>query len=116
MSELADGPLLGHYVVVRGWAEKPETDALAPKLVHLTITLAPGARVPGLEIKRDGQLVSNAELGIDVPIDPGPHTVEASAPGLIWTRTADLSAPLMKAWLTPWIWLTRCPMMESAYS
>ncbi len=63
------------------------SDALAPKLVHLTITLAPGARVPSLEIKRDGQPVSNAELGIDVPIDPGPHKVEANAPGrLPWTK------------------------------
>lgn len=62
-------------------------DVLAPKLVHLTLTLAPGARVPGLEIKRDGQPVSNAELGIDVPIDPGPHKIEASAPGRQpWTK------------------------------
>ena len=68
-------------------------DALAPKLVHLTITLAPGARVAGLEIKRDGQPVSNAELGIDVPIDPGPHTVEASAPGRQpWTKDVAIAA------------------------
>jgi hypothetical protein len=68
-------------------------DALAPKLVHLTITLAPGARVSGLEIKRDGQSVSNAELGIDVPIDPGPHTIEASAPGRQpWTKDVTITA------------------------
>jgi hypothetical protein len=56
-------------------------DALATKLVRLTISLAPGARVPGLEIKRDGVLVSLAELGLDVPLDPGVHKVEATAPG-----------------------------------
>lgn len=66
-------------------------DALAPKLLNLNITLAPGARSPGLEIKRDGQIVSNAELGIDVPIDPGPHKIEVSAPGrLPWTKDVDV--------------------------
>ncbi|HUJ62179.1 MAG TPA: hypothetical protein VLX92_26915 [Kofleriaceae bacterium] len=35
MSELGDAQVLGHYVTVRGWAEKPETDALAPKLPDL---------------------------------------------------------------------------------
>ncbi len=65
-------------------------DALAPKLLHLTLTLA-GARVPGLEIRRDGQLVSNAELGIDVPVDPGPHKIEATAPGYVtWTKDITL--------------------------
>jgi hypothetical protein len=66
-------------------------DALAPKLLHLTVTLAAGARVPGLEIKRDGQLVSNAELGIDVPVDPGPHKVEVTAPGYVpWAKDVTL--------------------------
>lgn len=66
-------------------------DALAPKLPHLTMTLAPGARVPGLEIKRDGQLVSNAELGIDVPIDAGLHKVEATAPGYVpWAKSVGV--------------------------
>jgi hypothetical protein len=55
-------------------------DKLATKLVHLKITLAPGARTSGLEIKRDGEPVSYAELGIEVPIDPGVHKIEASAP------------------------------------
>jgi serine/threonine-protein kinase len=66
-------------------------DALAPKLLRLTMTLAPGARVPGLEIKRDGQLVSNAELGIDVPVDAGLHKIEATAPGHVtWTKNVGV--------------------------
>ena len=32
MSELGDGPLLGHHIAVRGWAEKPETVAIVAKL------------------------------------------------------------------------------------
>jgi tetratricopeptide (TPR) repeat protein len=34
-SELGDARLLGHHVVVRAWAEKPETDALDPTLPKL---------------------------------------------------------------------------------
>jgi predicted Zn-dependent protease len=35
MSELGDAQLLGKHIVVRGWAEKPETEALAEKLPDL---------------------------------------------------------------------------------
>ncbi len=67
-------------------------DALAAKLVHLKLTLAPDARVSGLEIKRDGETVSNAELGIEVPVDPGVHKLEANAPGYLpWTKDVTVS-------------------------
>ena len=67
-------------------------DALATRLVHLKLTLAPDARRPGLEIKRDGESVSNAELGIDVPVDPGVHKLEASAPGYLpWTKEVTIA-------------------------
>lgn len=36
MTELGDAQPLGHHVVVRGWAEKPEVGALAGKLPDLT--------------------------------------------------------------------------------
>lgn len=35
LSELADAPILGNHIVVRGWSDKPETDALALKLPDL---------------------------------------------------------------------------------
>jgi predicted Zn-dependent protease len=35
MSELGDAQLLGKHIIVRGWAEKPETDALASSLPDL---------------------------------------------------------------------------------
>ena len=40
----------------------------------------------------------------------------ASAPGCICTRTADLAAPLIVTWLTPFTWLSFWPMMESPRS
>lgn len=53
---------------------------LEPKLSYLTVavTAAPGAAI---EIKRDGKAISDALWNTAMPVDPGAHTVEASAPG-----------------------------------
>lgn len=55
--------------------------ALEGKLHRLSITLLPGADVPGFEVKRDGAAVPKATFGTALPLDPGEHTVEATAPG-----------------------------------
>ncbi|MEA2746390.1 MAG: hypothetical protein QOI41_533 [Myxococcales bacterium] len=54
--------------------------ALYSKLARLTITVQASAQSDGLEVRRDGTVVSVAELGVPVPADPGAHDVEASAP------------------------------------
>jgi hypothetical protein len=54
--------------------------ALEPKLGHVSVSLAPGASVPGLVIKLDSHEVSQAALGVQIPVDPGKHLLEASAP------------------------------------
>jgi hypothetical protein len=53
--------------------------ALLPLLSHLTL-LAPHA-VPGLEVRRDGELIESARFGAALPVDPGPHRITATAPG-----------------------------------
>jgi hypothetical protein len=58
---------------------KRRAAALESVLSRLTI-LAPRA-VPGLEIRRDDQLVTSDQLGVAVPVDPGAHRIVASAPG-----------------------------------
>ncbi|HYQ30670.1 MAG TPA: hypothetical protein VER04_25740, partial [Polyangiaceae bacterium] len=55
--------------------------ALEPKLAHVTIALAPGAAVPGLVLKFDTRELAAAALGLPIAVDPGKHTLEASAPG-----------------------------------
>jgi hypothetical protein len=55
--------------------------ALEPKLGHVSVGLAPGASVPGLVIKFDSRELSQAALGVQIPVDPGKHLLEASAPG-----------------------------------
>ncbi len=61
--------------------EKNALDAakrLEPKISRLTVTVP---TIDGLAVKRDGKPVNPAELGVPVPLDPGQHTIEASAPG-----------------------------------
>ena len=54
---------------------------LEPKLSRLTLQLAPDADAPGLTIELDGASVGRAVIGAPTPVDPGTHTVRASAPG-----------------------------------
>lgn len=52
--------------------------SLEPRLARVTITAA--SPVDGMEIKRDGATVGRGEWGVAIPVDPGAHTIEATAP------------------------------------
>jgi hypothetical protein len=54
---------------------------LEPKLARVTIQVPPASRAPGLEVKWDGKPAGEGTWGTAVPVDPGEHTIEASAPG-----------------------------------
>lgn len=62
-----------------------ETDARAraaaiePKLSRLTIAVA--SAVPDMAVKRDAVAVGKAQFGLALPVDPGEHLIEVSAPG-----------------------------------
>jgi hypothetical protein len=67
--------------------------ALEPKLSHLTIVVPDAAKVAGLAVKRDGELVREGQWGTPVPVDPGKHSLEASAPGKqTWSTSVDVPA------------------------
>jgi len=51
---------------------------IEPKLVRVRIVVT--QKVDGLEVRRDGALVGEAQWGTALPIDPGDHAFEASAP------------------------------------
>ncbi len=80
--------------------------ALEARLSKIVITIDPSNRVDGLAVKRDGSRVAPAELDSPVPVDPGEHTVEASAPGRVaWSikvsvsstpGTVDVSVPALE--------------------
>jgi hypothetical protein len=66
---------------------------LAPRLSHLVIDATTSASVAGLEIKRDGVVIGNAQWGVPIPADAGSHAVTAAAPGYTtWESKVELAA------------------------
>jgi hypothetical protein len=53
-------------------------DTLLPTLPRLTVTVE--SPVEGMTVNLDGVSVGRAEWGVAVPVDPGDHTLDASAP------------------------------------
>ena len=53
---------------------------LEKNLSNLIIVVSPNEPA-GLEIRQDGALVGKAAWGTPIPIDPGAHTIDATAPG-----------------------------------
>ena len=65
--------------------------AIAPKLLKLTITVPPTSEVEGLQLTRDGTLLARSEWNAGIPVDPGTHLIEATAPGTRkWTTTVTV--------------------------
>jgi hypothetical protein len=56
-------------------------DELEPRLAKLDVRLAPGDDPGPVDVRLDGAALASSTLGVDVPVDPGTHTVRASAPG-----------------------------------
>ena len=68
--------------------------ALTPRISRLKVIVPDAARVPGLVVRRDGVLLGEAQWGFAVPLDPGQHTVEVTAPKRApFTKTVDLRTP-----------------------
>jgi hypothetical protein len=66
--------------------------ALEAKVSSLVIVVPPEADRPDLTIARDGTPVGRAAWGSRIPVDPGQHRVDASAPGkLPWTATLTIA-------------------------
>lgn len=65
------------------------SDALEPKLSHLTIKVQSGSDVA---VQCDGEAVQENDLGTPVPRDGGGHDIEASAPGKkTWKKHVELA-------------------------
>ncbi|HEY2736646.1 MAG TPA: hypothetical protein VGI70_21750, partial [Polyangiales bacterium] len=69
---------------------RKRVQALEPKLSYLTIEPQPGQPV---SVSRDGVAIDRAELGSAIPIDPGSHTIAASAPNKqSWSGDVNVGA------------------------
>ncbi len=72
---------------------RERAQALESRLSYLTITTSPEQR-GSIQITRDGAPVEPAALGTPIPIDPGKHAIEATAPGKKkWSEAIDVGAP-----------------------
>ena len=72
---------------------KQRAEALYPKLSRLTIEVPAESKVAGLTIARDGDPVDEQQWGTGLPVYPGKHVVEVSAPGKKpWKWEADVGA------------------------
>jgi hypothetical protein len=60
-------------------------------LSRVTVQVPHAAEVPDLEIKRDGSMIGHAAWGSAMPVDPGDHLIEATAPGKVaWKQTVTV--------------------------
>jgi serine/threonine-protein kinase len=75
--------------------------ALEPKLSHLTVTVPDASAIAGLTVRRDGEELGRAGWGTAIPVDPGQHVVEATAPGHEkWSQTVQVDAGAASASVT----------------
>ena len=87
----------GHFD--RESAARERADKLEPDLPRLSIVVKEPAK--GIVIDRDGAPIDAAEYATPIPIDPGPHTLHASAPGKkTWTTTLTIAGPKAQASVT----------------
>ncbi len=67
---------------------RTRADALEPKLARVKLVVT--AREADMVIKRDGVALDAAVADVALPVDPGPHKLEVSAPGReTWSSTFE---------------------------
>lgn len=64
---------------------------LESRLSRLAVMVPATSRVRGLELRCDGSVIGVGEFGAARPLDPGPHRIEAGAPGRrAWAQDVDV--------------------------
>lgn len=70
------------------------SELLEAKLSHLTVEVEPASQPESFTLLRDGAPLPRASWNLKVPVDPGRHTLTASAPGYrTWTQTVLIRGP-----------------------
>jgi hypothetical protein len=62
-------------------AARDRAAALEPKLSRMAVGVPDASKAVGMEVRRDGDVIGEAEWGEAMPVDPGEHTVTVTAPG-----------------------------------
>jgi len=72
---------------------KKKTADLEPTLSKMTLIVPREVIIEGLVVTRDGNKLSEGAWGVPIPVDPGKHTIQATAPKkLPWKGTIDINA------------------------
>jgi hypothetical protein len=72
---------------------KSRIAALEPKVPKLVVGPTPMADRADMQIARDGETLARSEWAVAIPVDPGTHTIVATAPGrATFKRTIDVPA------------------------
>lgn len=80
---------------------KRRMKALESKVPFLTVEVSPGAAT-GFELRRNGVVIAQPAWGTAMPVDPGEHKLEASAPGHIpWDGTFEVDVGQDKTVVVP---------------
>jgi len=75
----------------RAKVAREAAQALEPRLPHLTLTVATSRQVDGMVLRRNGAEVASGAWGAPIAVDPGKHSLEASAPGHApWTTDIEV--------------------------
>jgi hypothetical protein len=75
----------------RANAAREKAAELEPKLARVTIDASAVRATPGIEVTLDGTVQPQAALGTELPIDSGPHVIEATAEDYApWKATLDI--------------------------
>ena len=86
----------------RASAATRRASMLESRLPRLKLTVPQEAQVAGLEIKRDGAIVGGAQWEMALPVDPGEHLIELTAPGRkALTRSVSASAGVVTTFTVP---------------
>lgn len=82
----------------RSLSARDRASSLESRVSRLTIVVPEQVVVPGLEVRRDGTVLGAPLWGAPIPVDPGTHQVEVTAPGkLAWRQSVEVEGPGMNA-------------------
>ncbi|HEX6241017.1 MAG TPA: hypothetical protein VFZ61_08990 [Polyangiales bacterium] len=77
----------------RADAGKRRAEKLEKSLSRLAVQVPVAHKLPGLRVTDNGSLIQPTVYGLALPVDPGTHRVEASAPGYLpWTGEVKVGA------------------------
>lgn len=77
----------------RARVAQQHADRIAPRLSYLVIEIPDQARIAGLRITRDGEVVEEPLWGQRAPVDPGDHEIRVEAAGHVSQTLTATVAP-----------------------